>query len=146
MKKYLDVVEGAGKQFFLDYNGKGKVVMLNLLKYKSVADYSHHEDLQAETAISGKEAYNIYMNLTMPFLEEARGKVLFFGKCSSFLIGPDAPNWDAVLLVEHESASKFIEFAQNEAYLKIVGHRTAALEDSRLLPISEIQNNFLRTS
>lgn len=30
-----------------------------------------------------------------------------------------------------------MEFAQSKDYLKHAGHRTAALEDSRLLPISE---------
>lgn len=32
-------------------------------------------------------------------------------------------------------------FAQHEAYLQGIGHRTAALEDSRLLPLTEI-NGF----
>lgn len=40
-------------------------------------------------------------------------------------------------LVEHESVLKFMEFAQNEDYLKKAGHRTAASEDSRLLPTIE---------
>ncbi len=31
-------------------------------------------------------------------------------------------------------------FAQNKDYLKTIGHRTAALEDSRLLPSTEIEN------
>jgi hypothetical protein len=30
-----------------------------------------------------------------------------------------------------------MEFAQDKEYLKTAGHRTAALEDSRLLPIEE---------
>ena len=51
------------------------------------------------------------------------------------MIGPEAEKWDAMLLVQHESAEKFIAFAQDESYLKIAGHRTAALEDSRLLPM-----------
>lgn len=35
-----------------------------------------------------------------------------------------------------------MEFAQNEDYLKYAGHRTAALEDSRLLPTSEVKNEL----
>jgi len=42
-----------------------------------------------------------------------------------------------VLLVEHPSVEKFLEFAKNENYLKTAGHRTAALEDSRLLPMTQ---------
>ena len=62
---------------------------------------------------------------------------MFFGKSNNYVIGPTEEKWDLVLLVEHESVAKFMEFAQNEAYLKITGHRTAALEDSRLLPITQ---------
>ena len=42
-----------------------------------------------------------------------------------------------MLKVEHESVVKFIEFAHNKKYLKYSGHRIAALEDSRLLPMTE---------
>lgn len=52
-----------------------------------------------------------------------------------FLIGPSDELWDKVLLVEHESVARFMAFAQDEAYLKYAGHRTASLDDSRLLPI-----------
>jgi hypothetical protein len=62
---------------------------------------------------------------------------MYYGKSKNFLIGPDTEKWDAVQLVEHESVLKFMEFAQNEDYLKNAGHRTAALDDSRLLPSSE---------
>ena len=35
------------------------------------------------------------------------------------------------------ATAAFLAFASNRAYLAGVGHRTAALEDSRLLPLSE---------
>jgi hypothetical protein len=35
------------------------------------------------------------------------------------------------------SVDDFFAFASNPAYLAGIGHRTAALEDSRLLPIVE---------
>jgi len=56
---------------------------------------------------------------------------LFFGKCTHFLIGPEAEQWDTMLLVKHQSVDIFMAFAQNDAYLKTAGHRTAALHDSR---------------
>ncbi len=79
------------------------------------------------------------MNYTLPFLEEAGSQVLFYGESKNFIIGPKQEEWDVVLLVEHESVLKFMEFAQNEEYLKYAGHRTAALDDSRLLPISQLE-------
>lgn len=114
--------------------------MLNLLKFRAIADYSTHEELKQSEEITGKEAYQLYMKGTWPELEKAGGRVLYFGESQHFLIGPDAEQWDAVLLVEHESVLKFMEFAQNPDYLRIAGHRTAALEDSRLLPTSAIKS------
>lgn len=135
MEKYLDATQEAGIQFYQQFVGKGKIVMLNLLRYRERADYSEFKELESQQDLSGKEAYKLYMDHTLPELEKAGSKILFFGDSSQFLIGPTDEKWDAVLLVEHESAEKFIAFSQNAEYLKTVGHRAAALEDSRLLPI-----------
>lgn len=45
--------------------------------------------------------------------------------------------WNLVMLVRQNSLQDFMAFSSNEAYLVGLGHRTAALEDSRLLPIME---------
>lgn len=141
MKKYLEANQETGKQFYMDFHGKGKVVMLNLLKFKDTADYSNLASIEPETTITGKEAYAMYMERTLPHLEKAGSKVLFYGDSHHFLIGPASEGWDAVLLVEHVSVESFIAFAQNTEYLKTAGHRTAALEDSRLLPSSEVKTS-----
>lgn len=141
MSKHIQASPEAGKRFYQAFHNKGKVVMLNLLKFKEVADYTNLEQLQPSSPVSGEEAYQRYMDGTLPELEKAGSKIIYYGKAGSFLIGPDTETWDAVLLVEHQSVLKFMEFAQNEDYLKNAGHRTAALEDSRLLPGNEIMNN-----
>ncbi|UII35003.1 DUF1330 domain-containing protein [Fulvivirga ulvae] len=137
MKKYLDAEPESGKKFYQDFNGKGKVVMLNLLKYKSKADYSNLENLRPANEVSGEEAYGLYLKYTMPELTKAGSKILFYGSSRNFLIGPENECWDAVLLVEHESVERFIALSQSKDYMKTAGHRTAALEDSRLLPINQ---------
>ena len=113
---------------------------MNLLKFRVTADYTNLEELESAKEISGEEAYQLYMDSVFPVLEKAGGRIIYFGKSKDFLIGPDSEKWDAALLVEHRSAKEFMEFTQNEDYLKNAGHRTAALEDSRLLPTSEIKN------
>lgn len=140
MEKFIDATTEAGKQFYQHFHTKGKVVMLNLLRFKPIADYSGLENLKPEQPISGKEAYAIYMEKTSVEIKKAGSKVLFFGTSKNFLIGPQSEYWDAVLLVEHESVAKFMAFARDENYLKTAGHRKAALEDSRLLPITEKQD------
>ncbi|MEM6700819.1 MAG: DUF1330 domain-containing protein [Bacteroidota bacterium] len=136
-QNYIHPTPDAGKAFYMKHHGKGKVVMLNLLKFKEIADYSSAPHLAPDSEISGAVAYQLYAKHALPLLEKTGSKTLFYGKCSSFMIGPEAEEWDAMLLVQHESAEKFIAFAQDEAYLKIAGHRTAALEDSRLLPMTK---------
>ncbi|WP_220399062.1 hypothetical protein [Granulicella sp. WH15] len=41
------------------------------------------------------------------------------------------------MLVRQSSVESFLAFATHAPYLAGIGHRTAALEDSRLLPPSE---------
>lgn len=41
------------------------------------------------------------------------------------------------MLVRQSSPAVFMAFASNAEYLAGIGHRTAALEDSRLLPLVE---------
>lgn len=49
----------------------------------------------------------------------------------------DSERWDAAMLVQQSSLASFMAFASNAEYLGGMGHRTAALEDSRLLPLEE---------
>lgn len=137
MEKYIDVTQESGRAFYQKFHSKGKVVMLNLLRFKKVADYTDLESIKPSKEISGEQAYNLYMEFTLPHINKAGSKVLFLGKSQSFLIGPNEEDWDLVLLVEHESVEAFMKFAEDEDYLKTAGHRKAAIEDSRLLPISE---------
>ncbi|MBO6516758.1 MAG: DUF1330 domain-containing protein [Bacteroidia bacterium] len=139
MATYIDTTQEAGKEFYQNFHDKGKIVMLNLLKFKPKADYSNLDHLKPETEVTGKEAYQLYMEATLPELEKAGSRIMYYGKSNSFLIGPESEQWDAILIVEHESVARFMAFAQNKDYLRTAGHRTAALEDSRLLPSSEIK-------
>lgn len=77
------------------------------------------------------------MRETLPHLEASGGRVLFFGRSGNFLIGPQHERWDAALLVQQSSVAAFMAFASHEPYLAGLGHRTAALEDSRLLPLEQ---------
>lgn len=109
--------------------------MLNLLRFRDIADYSATPALAPPSPISGVEAYRRYMEHTRPFLEQSGGAVLFEGSGGEFLIGPPGERWDLAILVRQASAQSFLAFASNEAYLAGLGHRTAAVEDSRLLPL-----------
>jgi hypothetical protein len=66
----------------------GNVVMLNLLRFRKVADYSVAPELAPQIEISGAEAFDRYIKHTLPFLRETGGELLFLGDGGSFLIGP----------------------------------------------------------
>jgi uncharacterized protein (DUF1330 family) len=136
VQSYLEPTQESGKAFFTR-GIAGKVVMLNLLRFRAVADYSASPELAPERPISGEAAYERYMSHTMPHLEQSGGRLLFYGRGGPFLIGPGHERWDAAMLVEQSSPAAFLAFASNGEYLAGMGHRTAALEDSRLLPLEE---------
>ena len=136
MQAYLEPTQESGRAFFMR-GITGSVVMLNLLRYRAIADYSATPQLAPSAPIAGEAAYRLYMEHTMPHLEKSGGKLLFFGRGGSFLIGPANERWDAAILVRQSSPAAFMAFASNAEYLAGIGHRTAALEDSRLLPLEE---------
>ena len=115
----------------------GPVTMLNLLRFREEADYSAFPDLAPGAPISGREAYDRYVEHTEPFLAALGGELRFLGSGGHYLIGPLDERWDVAMLVRHQSVEAFLGMAQNQEYLAGLGHRVAALEDSRLLPIVE---------
>jgi hypothetical protein len=133
---YLDVTQDAGRAFFL--SGKaGPIVMLNLLRFREIADYSDSPEIAPAQPVSGREAFDVYVAHTLPFLFASGGDLLFMGDAGPWLIGPAGESWDCAMLVRQASVDTFIAWNSDAEYLKGIGHRTAALVDSRLLPLIE---------
>lgn len=135
MTPHLDATEEAAIALIMR-GIEGPVVMLNLLRFRETADYSHAPDLTPSQPIGGSAAYTIYMQEMGPLLANSGGKVLFSGDGGPFLIGPPDEKWDYALLVEQASVASFLAFAQDPEAQRILRHRTAALADSRLLPLA----------
>ncbi len=135
-ERYLDVTQEAGAALFRR-NIEGEIYMLNLLRFCDVADYSANPGLSPEEPITGAEAFQKYIDHTLPFLRESGGELVFLGEGGKYLIGPQDEQWDLVMLVRQNSLPDFLAFSSNQEYLEGLGHRTAALEDSRLLPITK---------
>lgn len=135
---YIEPTNDNGRLVF-ERGITGPVTMLNLIRFREVADYSAHPDLAPDEPISGREAYDRYAAHTLPFLKGEGGDLQFLGAGGHYLIGPLDEQWDLVMLVRHVSLEAFMGMANNEGYLAGLGHRVAALEDSRLLPIVEFE-------
>ena len=119
----------------IDRNIEGPISMLNLLRFRDVADYANSPALAPAGVITGRAAYELYMTHTLPFLEATGGSISFIGEGGSFFVGPSDERWDLALIVRQTSMEDFFAFASNEEYLTGVGHRTAAVEDTRILPL-----------
>jgi hypothetical protein len=136
MTTYLEPTQEAGRALMMR-GITGPVVMLNLMRFRAVADYSATPELAPPAPISGAEAYDRYIAHTLPFLTRSGGELFFLGDGGQFLIGPGEERWDKAMLVRQASLQSFMAFASDAAYLAGIGHRTAAVEDSRLLPLVE---------
>jgi uncharacterized protein (DUF1330 family) len=135
-RSFLEVTPEQGAAFF-GTPDEGPVVMLNLLRFRETADYSHAPALAPPAPVSGCEAYSRYMREMLPLLHASGGEVLFSGSTAQFLIGPQDEQWDHVLLVRQASKARFLAFASDPESQSITAHRTAAISDSRLLPIRQ---------
>ena len=139
---YIDPTEAAGAALFRR-GITGELIMLNLLRLRDVADYSSYPDLAPDEPRTGREAYQIYIELTLPLLHETGGELMLLGDGGPWFIGPEQERWDVAMLVRQNSLQDFFAFAQHPEYQRILGHRTAALEDSRLLPLTDLGTSLL---
>lgn len=113
----------------------GPVDMLNLLRLRDVADYSAAPELDPGHPVSGRAAYARYMAHARPFLEATGGAISLLGEGGAPLIGPGTERWDLVMVVRQSSLGAFMRMAEDPGCLAGLGHRTAALEESRLIPL-----------
>ena len=88
------------------------------------------------TLIDTDRAVELYAAMP-PALEASGGSVGFLADGGHLFIGPADEYWDLAMLIHQASIEDFFAFADNDAYLAGIGHRTAALLDSRLLPLVE---------
>lgn len=110
------------------------VTMLNLVRFRDVADYSARPDLAPDEPISGAEAYQRYSAAAQAALSEIGGSVEHFRRCGPTFIGPESERWDVMLTVRYPSRTAFQTMLTAPAYAEAAAHRTAALSDSRLIP------------
>lgn len=135
--QYLEPTMESGRRFFAS-NIQGEVIMLNLLRFREWADYSHSPASCPSSKISGEQAFDCYITLALPCLRKTGGDLLLLGKCDHFLIGPYDERWHRVMLVKQKSKEVMLSMTNDAEYMTSLAHRTAALEDSRLLPIARL--------
>lgn len=108
----------------------GPVEMINLLHFSASA---HYAEGAGHAPCSGREAYGRYIAAVQPFLDRAGGRIVWHGLPQLMFIGPADRCWDEVLIVRYPDAAAFLAMVTDADYRRISVHRSAALEDSRLI-------------
>lgn len=104
------------------------IVMVNLLRFRETALYKGEP-----AGYSGREAYRRYSEVALAHLAHIGASVIYVGAARGALIAPPDEAWDEVLLVRYPSIQAFMGMLADPDYRACTKHRTAALEDARLI-------------
>lgn len=99
----------------------GPVWMVNLMKYRDVAQYADGR----ESSISGREADDEYAPVDV--LDDIGAEVVFFGDVDQQLLGDDVV-WDRVGVVKYPTRRSFIEMQARRDFQAKHAHKEAGME------------------
>ena len=111
------------------------IQMLNLVRLKPKADYppdhpDHGKDL------TGLDAYRAYGRTSGPVFARVGGRQIWAGRPETVVTGPTDERWDLAFIAEYPSAGAFLAMVTDPEYREHVKHRTAGVEDSRLIRLA----------
>jgi hypothetical protein len=104
----------------------GPVWMVNLMKYRNVADYPDGAPADGP-AISGREADDLYTPLES--LAGVGAEIVFGGDVDLQLLG-DAPIWDRVGVVKYPTRRSFIEMQSRPDFRRQHVHKEAGMQET----------------
>jgi uncharacterized protein (DUF1330 family) len=113
------------------------IQMLNLIRLKPLADYpADHPD--HGRGLTGLEAYRAYGRTIAPILARLGARQVWAGRPETVVTGPTDERWDLAFIVEYPGAGAFLAMVTDPEYREQVKHRTAAVDDSRLIRLAPI--------
>jgi uncharacterized protein (DUF1330 family) len=104
----------------------GPIWMVNLMKYREVAQYDDGRDL----TITGRQADDLYAPLDT--LAEIGAKPVFFGDVDQQLLG-DAPIWERVAVVKYPTRRSFIDMQSRPKFQESHKHKDAGMEHTIIM-------------
>ena len=112
--------------------------MLNLIRLKPLADYpADHPD--HGKGLTGLDAYRAYGRTSAEVFKRVGGRQVWAGRPETVVTGPDAERWDLAFIAEYPNAAAFLAMITDPAYREHVRHRSAAVEDSRLIRLAPLE-------
>lgn len=114
------------------------IQMLNLVRLRAVADYPESHPNHGK-GMSGLEAYREYGRTTAVLFASLGGRQAWAGRPEGVVTGPTDERWDLAFIAEYPNAGAFLAMVTNPDYRAFVQHRTAAVEDSRLIRLAPME-------
>lgn len=114
------------------------IQMLNLIRLKPAAEYPEGHSHRGK-GLTGLEAYREYGRATAPLFASLGGRQVWAGRPEGVVTGPTDERWDLAFIAEYPTAGAFLAMVTNPDYREFVKHRTAAVEDSRLIRLAPMQ-------
>jgi uncharacterized protein (DUF1330 family) len=116
------------------------IQMLNLIRLKAVADYPQGH-LDHGKGLTGADAYRAYGRGIGPIFERLGARQIWAGRPVGVVTGPADERWDLAFIAEYPNAGAFLAMVTDPEYRELVRHRTAAVEDSRLIRLGVIADH-----
>lgn len=114
------------------------IQMLNLVRLRAVAHYPESHPNHGK-GMSGLEAYREYGRTTAVLFASLGGRQVWAGRPEGVVTGPTDERWDLAFIAEYPNAGAFLAMVTNPDYRAFVQHRTAAVEDSRLIRLAPME-------
>ena len=119
-------------QAFKDLPRDRPIHMLNLIKFRDVADYPEGHPNHGK-GLTGREAYAIYLEGFQRLVAGDGAAMVWEAQQECVVTGP-ADEWDEVFVMGYPNSGVFMAMVKNEEYVRdVVPHRSAAVADSRLI-------------
>ncbi len=131
MTFYIDPTP-EGFQAFKDLPRDEPIHMLNLLRYRELAEYPEGHEHYGN-GWSGRRAYKEYGKTSGPIFQRVGGSIVWRGAFQAMVTGPGDKHWDDGFVAQYPNSGAFFEMIKDPDYQKAVVNRTAALVDSRLI-------------
>jgi uncharacterized protein (DUF1330 family) len=111
--------------------------MLNLVRVRALADYPEDHPDHGK-GLTGLEAYRAYGRESAEVFARVGGKQVWAGRPETVVTGPTDERWDLAFIAEYPNAGAFLAMVTDPGYREVVKHRTAGVEDSRLIRLAPL--------
>jgi uncharacterized protein (DUF1330 family) len=111
--------------------------MLNLVRVKPLAQYPKDHPNHA-MGMTGLEAYRAYGRDSAAVFAKVGGRQIWAGRPEGVLTGPLDERWDLAFIAQYPNGGAFLAMVTDPDYREAVKHRTAGVEDSRLIRLAPV--------